>query len=106
MSSKAPDGIRVEMTGAPAWVEAAWRKQASRERFERILAAARRAKVHVPERREPVEATKQRPRERRPSTRRRARAPTSDDPSPLPELEVRSYARFRRDVRRALGGAA
>jgi hypothetical protein len=34
--------------------------------------------VHAPERRENVA----RPRERRPATRRQARAPTSDDPSP------------------------
>jgi hypothetical protein len=39
------------------------------------------ATVHVPQRRENVA----RPRERRPATRRRARAPTSDDPSPKTE---------------------
>jgi hypothetical protein len=55
--------------------------------------------VYVPPRRE-------RPRERRAAVvRRQGRAPTSDDPSPSPDLEVRSYARFRRDFRRALGAA-
>jgi hypothetical protein len=74
--------------------------------FERVLhGAPHHLRVPVaPPRRESV-APAVRPRERRPTTRRRGRAPTNDDPSPLPDLEVRSYARFRRDVRRALGGA-
>jgi hypothetical protein len=60
--------------------------------------AVRTPIVRVPQRRE-------RPRERRAAVRRQARAPTSDDPSPSSDLEVRSLARFQRDVQRAFGDA-
>jgi hypothetical protein len=98
-------GVTFKLDGAPAWVEAAFRRQASREHFERIL-SARRANVHVPERRAPV-APVTRSREHKAVGRRRTASRASpDDPSgPRPPLEVRSLARFRRDVRRALGGA-
>lgn len=67
------------------------------------LVAPALTRIHAPARRENVNAA--RPREGRPATRQRARTPTSDDPSPSPDLEVRSYARFRRDLRHALGAA-
>lgn len=65
---------------------------------EHRLVAPALTRIHTPARRVSCE--------RRPAGRSRARAPSGDDPSPSPDLEVRSYARFRRDVRRALGGAA
>ena len=67
--------------------------------FLRMLPARTAPIINAPPRLE-------RNRERRAASHRRARAPTGDDPSPSPELEVRSYARWKRDVRRALGGAA
>jgi hypothetical protein len=69
-----------------AWLEA---EELRRPRFEMAKTLERVSRrppavVHVPQRRENVT----RPRERRPATRRRARAPTSDDPSEPPEQPV------------------
>ena len=57
--------------------------------------------VHAPERRENEGAR----RDRRPAARRRARAPTGDDPSE-PDLAVIPPSAFRAEVLRVLGGAA
>lgn len=97
-----PDGVPAHVLAAfqanasddPEEVKAA--KQRLRERngadyrfdpetklFERLPAV-----VHAPPRRENA-APAVRPRERRPATRRRARAPTGDDePSPRPDLAL------------------
>ena len=123
--------LTAEFAGAPDAFVAAWKarasddpqavadaKQALEERdgvsyswssqtkeFAPALRFTKRriAIVHVPERRENIA----RPRERRASSRQRARAPTGDDPSPEsdPPLEVIPLSRWQRELRRALGSA-
>jgi hypothetical protein len=68
---------------------------------EHRLVAPALTRIHAPERRENVA----RPRERRPTARQRARAPSGDDPSPEsdPPLRVIPLATFRRVLRHALG---
>jgi hypothetical protein len=92
-------GITIELNGAPAWVETAFKRRAA---FE-LAVSSRQAVVHVPERREPV-AT---PRERRAPRRRAGSSRASpSDPDQPPPLRVIPPAAFRRELRRALGGAA
>jgi hypothetical protein len=82
-----------------------WKREGYSFDAERRLVAPAPARIHVaPQRDYPGN----RPRERRPATRRRARAPTGDDPSPEsdPPLRVISHATFARVLRHALGEQA
>jgi hypothetical protein len=92
-------GTTIELKGAPAWVETAFKRRAA---FE-LAVSSRQAVVHVPERREPV-AT---PRERRAPRRRAGSSRASpSDPSEEPDLAVIPLAAFRRELGLALGGPA
>jgi len=95
----------IELTGdrVPPEVVAAFRQRAA---FERARESRRAPEVHAPERRNTL-APATRSREHRAVGRRRTASRASpDDPSgPRPPLEVRSVARFQRDVQRAFGDA-
>lgn len=127
--ARKPRGVTFELVNAPEHVLAAFQANASddpeeveaakqrlRERngadysfdpetklFERLPAV-----VHAPSRRESAAPTApaMRPRERRVRRASTSSRGSPDDSDPEPPLEVIPLACFRRDVRRALGGAA
>jgi hypothetical protein len=129
MSSNKPRGVTFELVNAPEHDLAAFQANASADP-EEVEAAKQRlrkrngadysfdpetklferlpAVVHAPPRRENVAERRAPVANPREQGRRARRSSTSSRGSPDEpgDLEVRSYARFRRDVRRALGGAA